>query len=179
MAINLLPPKFKQEKKVKKIAKVVSIFLTTVFIILLIVTISLWIANHETKENIVKFDNKIAEQKNILLRYKETEENINAINLKLGKIETVDSNRILWSNLITELSKLTPSQVQIKTLTLDQQNKKVGLTGYAETRNDIARFKEKMSGSKYFKNVTFSSSTRDEEQSNFSFSISSEIGEIK
>ncbi|MFA4995948.1 MAG: PilN domain-containing protein [Patescibacteria group bacterium] len=179
MAINLLPPKFKQEKKVKKIAKVISIFLATVFIILLIVTTSLWVANYETKKDIDKFSSKISEQNNVLLRYKETDEGIKAVNSKLSKIESVGSNRILWSNIITELSKLTPSQVQIKTMTLDQQNKKIGLTGYAETRNDIARFKEKMSSSKYFKNVTFSSSTRDEEQSNFSFSISSEIGEIK
>jgi len=179
MVINLLPPKFKQEKKVKKITKMISIFLTTVFIILLIVTASLWFANYETKKDIGTLNNKIAEQNNILLHYKKVDESIKAVNLKLSKIESVDSSRMIWSNIIIELSRSTPSQVQMKTLTLDQQNKKITLTGYAETRNDIARFKEKMSGSKYFNNVTFSSSTRNEEENNYSFSISSKIGEIK
>ncbi|MCL5410682.1 MAG: PilN domain-containing protein [Patescibacteria group bacterium] len=179
MAINLLPPKFKQEKKIKKTAQTISIFLTTVFIIILILTGSILAADYSTKKDLDKVNAKIEEENKILLRYKATEDSIKAVNSKLGKIESVNTNRILWSNLIVELSKLTPSQIQIKTMVLDKENNKVSLTGFAETRSDIARFKEKMSSSKYFKNVTFSSSVHNEQQGNFSFSISSEIGEIK
>ncbi len=179
MVINLLPPKFKQEKKIRKSVKTVSIFLLTIFIILLILTGGILAASYFTKEDLKKIDARIAEQEKILFRYKETEDEIKTVNTKLSKIESVNNNRVFWSILLIELSKLTPSQVQIKTLTMDQKNKKTTLTGFAETRNDIARFKEKMSSSKYFKNVTFSSSVHNEEQRNFSFNISAEIGEIK
>lgn len=179
MVINLLPPKFKQERKIRKLVKTVSVFLLTIFIILLILTGGILAANYFAKEDLKKIDAKIAEQEKILFRYKETEDEIKTVNTKLGKIESANNNRVFWSILLIELSKLTPSQVQIKTLAMDQKNKKATLTGFAETRNDIARFKEKMSSSKYYKNVTFSSSVHNEEQGNFSFNISAEIGEIK
>jgi len=179
MVINLLPPKFKQEKKIKKSVKTISIFLTTILIILLILTGGILAADYFSKKDLDKVADKIAEQDKLLLRYKDTENNIKTVNSKLSKVESANRSRILWSNLLIELSKLTPAQVQIKTLTLDQRTKKVTLTGYAETRSDIARFKEKMSSSKYFKNVTFSSSVHNEQQGNFSFNISSEIGETK
>jgi Tfp pilus assembly protein PilN len=179
MVINLIPPKIKQGKKIKKIGQTISIFLTTTFIILLILTGSIFAADFSTKQDVSKINEKIADQEKLLFRYKDVDDGIKAVNSKLGKIESANSNRILWSSLIIELSKLTPSQIQIKTLTIDQQTNKISLTGYAETRSDIARFKEKMSSSKFFKNVTFSSSVHDATQANFSFNISSEIGDTK
>jgi len=175
MTINLLPPELKQEKKTKKITGMIVLFLTGVLLILLIVIGGIVTSSLFTKRDTAKIEEKIADQNRLLLRYKETEDNTKSVNDKLAKIDSATGTRILWSNILVELSKNTPSNVQIKTLTLNQEGNKINMSGYAETRSDIAKFKEKLESSKYFQNVTFSSSVRNEEQANFSYNISCEL----
>lgn len=177
MVINLLPPKIKQEKKTKKMVNMIVLFLTVVFLILVILVGGVLAANFYTKNDLKKTEAKIADQNSLILRYKDIEDNINNINLKLAKISAASTQKILWSNVLIEISNDTPSMVQIKSVTLNQTGNKIDLSGYAETRSDIAKFKEKLENSKFFKNVTFSSSVHDQEQANFSFNISCELKE--
>lgn len=156
-----------------------TLFLTAIFFIILIVTGGIVTASLYAQKDIGKVNDKIADQNKLLLRYKEPEDKIKNINSKLSQIESAKASKIIWSDILVELSKDTPSQVQIKTLSLNQTNNKVDLTGYAETRSDIAQFKEKLESSKYFKNVTFSSSIHNEQQANFSYNISCELKEAK
>lgn len=179
MAINLLPPKFKKEKELARTTKTISAFLFAILLIVLILTGGILAALVSTKSDLNKTVEKIADLNTTLAKYKEIDDNIQNVNSKINKINGSNSKKIIWSNLITELAKCTPEKVEIKTLTLNQTNNKIDMTGYAETRSDIAKFKEKMSSSKYFKNVTFTTSTRDETKQNYSFSLSSELGDIK
>lgn len=179
MAINLLPPKIKQEKKIKKIISLVSLFLIGIFIILLITIGGIFAADAYSKNDIGKIDQKIADQNSLLLRYKDTENTIKNINAKLQSIAAADPERTLWSNVLIEISNDTPTMIQIRTLTLNKTGNKIDISGYAETRSDIAKFKEKLENSKYFQNATFTSSVHNEEQGNFSYNISCELKDVK
>lgn len=179
MAINLLPPKFKREKRIQKTAKIIFVFLTVICFVILILTGGLFAADYFTQKDIQKSKSKIAEQKRIFKRYEEIENNVNDFNSKLTKIQSIESQKISWSSILLNLSSSTPTNVQIKTFSAADNNKRITITGYAETRNDIAVFKEKLEKSEYFKNVTFSSSVHNEENKNFSFNISCELEKIK
>lgn len=179
MTINLLPPELKLEKRIRKISGMAVLFLTGILLIILIIISGVLTSIYFFNKDMVKINEKVADQNRLLLRYKDAESNTKTVNDKISKIESTSKARVLWSNILVELSQDTPSKVQIKSLTLDQAENKVTMSGFAETRSDIAKFKEKLESSKYFQNVTFSSSVHNEEQANFSFNIGSELKGVK
>lgn len=175
MTVNLLPPKIKQDKAKEHLARITGTVMFLILAIIIVSTGGIYSANFFAQKDLKSMKNKVSEQNQLLLRYKKTEDGINTINQKLKKIDSVNSQKIFWSDLLNELAKSTPIQIQIKTLSMSQDNKKLNLTGFAETRNDIAKFKEKLEKSQYFTNVTFTSSVHNETQSNYSFNISCDI----
>ena len=179
MAINLIPPQLKKEKRLGKNLNLVFIGLSVVFLMLIITTGTIYSADFLVKKDLKDIENKVNEQIFTLSKYKDIEENVEIVNSKLEKIDSKYNDRILWSNILTELTNTTPENLQIKTLSVSSDNGNIALTGYAETRRDIAKLKEKMESSKYFKNVTFTTSVHKSDTNNFSYNLSSELEEIK
>lgn len=179
MTINLLPPAIKQEKEYRKILSFVSYFLSCLFIILILFTAVVYLADMSIVTDINKNAKEIVRQEDTLKGLEDTSKKVDIINSKLDKISSIDSNKVIWSNVIKDLANDTPQNVQITTLSLDKETNKIQLTGSAATRRDIASFKEKLEASKYFKNVTFSTSSHSVESDTFTFSLSSELESIK
>ncbi|MCX6813640.1 MAG: PilN domain-containing protein [Candidatus Azambacteria bacterium] len=175
MTINLIPPELKKEKSSRKIGHFASSISITIIIVLAIIFATMYGQNYFLAQNIKKIDQKIADQDITLKKYADLEQKINESNQKLEQLKKINNDKIAWSVIIKDLSGRTPSKVSIKTVTAGSDNYKISLTGSAETRRDIAKFKEKMEESKYFKNVTFSSSSLNEESNDYSFSISTEL----
>lgn len=116
MTINLLPPKLKKEKELKRFFNLAVISLFLVFIILLLFTGVIYSAGLSTKNQISKNDAEILEQTVILKKLSDTEQKVGVINSKLDKIGQIDSARVIWSNVIKDMANDTPQKVQIKTL---------------------------------------------------------------
>lgn len=179
MTINLLPPSIKQEKEYRKILNYIFYFLSCTLIILIFFVAIIYIADMSILVDIDKNKKETTSQDETLKGLAETSDKVDIINSKLDKISQIDSSKVIWSNVIKDLANDTPKNVQITTLSLEKDTNKVQMTGSAATRRDIASFKEKLEASKYFKNVTFSTSSHSVESDTFSFNLFSELENIK
>lgn len=177
MTINLIPPELKREKDFRKTAGIFYLFINIILVVLIIVTATCVTANYYYKKDLSEIKNQINEQKVTLSKFSDLKSEVSTVNLKLDIINNIDSTRIIWSNIIAELGRCTPIEVQIKTLT--SKDSKISITGNAATRRDIAKFKEKLESSKNFKNVIFTSSSLNQESNDYGFDLNCELEEIK
>jgi Tfp pilus assembly protein PilN len=175
MTINLIPPKFKRGKEFKKTVSSVIGFLILIFIILTVVTGIIYAADLKSKNDLKQVQARISNQGSELIKLSDIEKKVGVINSKFTKIENSDSKRVVWSTIVEDIASRTPDKIQIKSLSLSSDSGKISISGVAATRSDIANFKEKMDGSKYFKNVTFFSSTEDSTAQDFSFDLSCDL----
>ena len=177
MTINLIPPKLKKEKEFRKTSGIFVVFLNIILIVLLIVTGTCFAANYYYKKDLNNIKDQINEQQLVLAKYKDLKVEVATVNSKLDIINNIDTTRVLWSNIVAELGRCTPTEVQINTFT--SKDNKITLTGSAATRRDIAKFKEKLESSKNFQNVVFTSSSLNETTNDYGFDLSCELEEIK
>lgn len=174
MAINLVPPKIKNQKKLEIIFNQIyfGLFIMLIMVALLgfaLYTYDTYLVSDlkHSEDNISNIDAKIKS-------LKDTENLIKDVNSRLGKVNSAKEARTIWSNILTSISNSTPKNVQVRNLSLNDVSSSVNLQGTAETRTDIALYKEKLE-SVDFKNVTFSTSTYNELQNNYNFSLSFEL----
>lgn len=179
MTINLLPPKLKKEREGKRLLRILNIFFSFSFLILFIFTVIIYTANISAIGQISKDKIDIANQNATLKTLSTTEQKVVTINSKLDRIGQIDGSRAIWSNVIKDLANDTPTKVQIKALALNKETNKIDLSGSASTRRDIAAFKDKLEESKYFKNVTFYTSSHTVESDSYSFNLSAELENSK
>lgn len=179
MTINLIPPQLKKEKQIKRVANLCLFALEMILVVLIFVSIAIFLANYFCKKDISSVRARILDQEITIAKYKDLEDKTSETNQKLDKIDKAMKEKTIWSNIITDLANDTPQRLQIKTLSASKDTNKITLTGIAETRREIASFKEKLEKSNYFKNVTFYSSVYNNEGSNFSFNLSCELENYK
>ncbi len=175
MSVNILPPQIKQEKETgKKIRRsIFYVFLLT--ILLLVIGGGLYLYNLELGLKIQNLNSRQDQLAKDAKQYEQVATQIATINKKLTKIDDINKNRIIWSLILSNMARSTPTQVKLSTLSLDKSTKKVTMTGEAESRMEIARFKEKLESSDYFKNVIFSSSSHNQQEDNFTFNLTAEL----
>lgn len=179
MTINLLPNELKQGKVLGKRIGHFNLYLILAIFLVLLLWLMADFYNAYLIEKMTAFDSESESIQGELRRYAEVENKIKNINTKLDKIDKADQTRVLWSNVLTELAKSAPALVSISSLSLESAKNSISLNGEAETRREIAKFKEKLESSSYFENVVFSTSTQNESRNNFSFSLSAVLEKIK
>jgi len=175
MTINLIPPQLKADKATRKINHYVSLILMMILLIVLAITAVIYLQNYTLKSDARDLETKINERKGSLVKYTDLQKKIDSANAKLALLKDINTDKYLWSVIIKDLGASTPTVVSIKSLTIGGDTKAISLTGTAETRRDIAKFKEKMEQSKYFQNVVFPSSSLNGEASDYSFSLTAEL----
>ena len=175
MTVNLIPPKFKKEKEFNKTISFVFSFLAIIFLILVVVTCLIYVADLKSKNDLKAVQSRINDQGSSLVKLSDIEKKVGIINSKFTKIENASNKRVVWSIILEDIANRTPYKMQIKSLTLNSDTGEIAISGVAATRSDIANFKEKMDGSKYFKNVTFVTSTENTVDQDFSFDLSCEL----
>jgi Tfp pilus assembly protein PilN len=180
MTINLIPPKLKKERQLETYVKAGTSYLGLVLFILLLVSATIFISNQLTEYDIASTKTKIEATNEQIAKYKEVETSLNKINSKMEKISSQEENNVIWSKVAQELGNSTPIEVQVLSLTLKSDNRSINVSGMAKTRRDIAKMKEKMEDSGFFKNITFSSnSVYNSTQDLFSFTLNGELETIK
>jgi Tfp pilus assembly protein PilN len=175
MTINLIPPQLKADKKIRKTNHYISLILISFLLILLAVSTIAYFQNYSLKNDLNDVKVKVNEREGSLIKYMDLQKKIDSANSKLALLKDINSNKYDWSVIIKDLAASTPTVVSIKSLAIGSDNKNVTLTGIAETRRDIAKFKEKLEQSKYFKNVVFSSSSLNGEANDYNFSLTAEL----
>jgi len=175
MTINLIPPKFKKERAIKRTFGIVIFGFVALGLMVIAVTAIFLLSNVFAQNDIKNINMKIQDQQATILKYKELEDDINSTNGKLKKLDSLSSKKIFWSMVLTDLANSTPEKIQITNFSISQITAKGTLNGIAETRRDIAKFKEKLEASNYFKNVGFSASSYQEATNDYTYTMSLEI----
>lgn len=179
MTINLIPPQLKKEKQTRKISGLILTILSMITVVLLIVCAFLFISNYWYGKDIKDIESKTEEQNDRIKKYADIEQKVTKANSKIEQLKKITQDKISWSLILQNLSSCTPTEVQIKTANASGIDYKIVLTGNAATRRDIARFKEKLEESIYFKNVVFSTSSLDTESNTYNFSLSAELESVQ
>lgn len=173
--INLIPPQIKSAENNKKIFSLVF----SAFFVLILVTVitygALFTINYLTKNETAETNERLAEESAKLKNLEQVEKDVNEINAKLQKISSLQKDRILWSQVLTDINHDTPEQLVIDSFTATTKDKKVTINGSGETRRDIVKLQEKLNTSNFFTNITFNTSNFAESEGMYTFTMSGEL----
>ena len=173
--LNLIPPQIKSAENNKKIF---SLIFSAFFILILIAVIAygaLFTINYLTKNEIAEANERLAEENAKLKNLEQVEKDVNEINAKLQKIASLQKDRVLWSQVLTDLNHDTPEQLVMDSFTVTTKDNKVTISGSAETRRDIAKLQEKLNSSNFFTNIAFNTSSFAESEGMYTFTMNGEL----
>ncbi len=158
--INLLPP----ELKLKKIQAKRNASLMSVCLVIIIITVVLGIIARSAKATIETHlgstQSDINQNNNTQEGNKNLEDMALLINDRAQETTQVNKTRAIWSEVLQELSNDSPSDVQFESITADiTKSPNFTLTGNTSSQIEIIKFKDKLSASSFFKNVTFTNSS--------------------
>lgn len=173
--LNLIPPQIKSAENNKKIF---SLVFSAFFVLILISIISygaLFAINYLTKNETAETNERLAEENAKLKNLEQVEKDVNEINAKLQKIASLQKDRTLWSQVLTDINHGTPEQLVMDSFAVTSKDKKVTINGSAETRRDIVKLQEKLNTSNFFTNIAFNTSSFTESEGMYTFTMNGEL----
>lgn len=173
--INLLPEKIKREQKLNQISRMVN---SGIFALLLMVGLAysaVFLVNYFISSQMDK-NNQLLDQTRVSIsKLKPIEDDVNNINAKISKLDTLKSKRFEWSALLNDFNNSIPKSVQINSLQMDTESQKFSLTAAADSRSDIVKLQAKLQEISYLKDLSFASSTFDDKNDYYTFTMSGKI----
>jgi len=150
--INLLPVKHSRRQEAARVELFVTALGAGVLIILLalvhVTTVARANAAEEENRNLTR---EIERKKEILAEVEQAEQFKADLQTKLDVIRALKANKTGPVHLLDQLAMATPEKLQL--LSLDEQNKKLELTGIAVSNEVISQFLSNLEQSDYFDDV--------------------------
>lgn len=174
LKLNLLPPSEKKKIKLSKLARLIisfelrvcfliivfSLLMVSVFLFLYILTGAQANLVEQTKSN-----QKVQE-------LFEMEEKIKNANISINQIRQKQDEMIVWTPVLEHLSEITPNGIYLKTFSFVEANGEISLSGHADKREDLLKYKGLLKESDYFESVESPlSNIIKKEDISFSFTI--------
>lgn len=175
MSINLIPQQLKEDKDNRAIAGQVVFASSALLIMALILAGAFYAYNLYLTQYSEKLSEQLSSSNLNGQLYKDLEKKITGVNAKLSLIDNVLQTKFNWSEILTEIAASTPKNVQVRSLSLGQEEGKASITGTAAERRDIALLKEKLDSLPALQNVTFTTSSYNAAANNYNFSIKFEV----
>ncbi|MEK9155889.1 MAG: PilN domain-containing protein [Patescibacteria group bacterium] len=179
MAINLIPPELKRQNKTKRI---VGSFCGGVVVLAFLIglgALSLYGFNNTKKAQVKRIEEETSETEKRIIALSDVEKAINDLNAKLDKVDAVNKKKVYWSTIMAQLAYSTPKQLVIESVSFTGEQQAVSITGKAESRQEIAKFKDKLENSDYFKSVRFTTSSYSEQGGNYTFSLTAQLEKVQ
>lgn len=151
ITLNLVSLEQKKEIKLKHIYG----FVKNINLALIIITIIIAIIFLIAKLILLQKFNEIVSQTAQVIRSSQVNNNVRKINGKLNYIAKIQNDFIPWSDLIKDLTEITPSDVKFYSVRLDANEQKIKIKGRAVLRESLLTFKDKMAASPYYKDMEF------------------------
>ena len=150
--INLLPVKHSRRQEAARIELLVTALGAAVLIVMLalvhVTTVARANAAEEENRNLTR---EIERKKEILAEVEQAEQFKADLQTKLDVIKALKANKTGPVHLLDQLAMATPEKLQL--LGLDEQNKKLELTGIAVSNEVISQFLSNLEQSEYFDDV--------------------------
>jgi Tfp pilus assembly protein PilN len=100
------------------------------------------------------------------------ENSVVQLNNQIKGVQTLQANNYRWSEVLMELTLITPDEVHLSTVTLTRANDKIEVAGVADTRDAAIQFWANVKKSKYFRNINFPFTNLEREtNSNFTYTF--------
>ncbi|MFH1749587.1 MAG: PilN domain-containing protein [bacterium] len=170
LQINLIPPKFQEKIRNKRVRG--ALIEASIFSIIIIIIIIVGILLLNGSFNLMKsnIENEIKTQKEKTAEYSNLEKQITNYQENSELYDEALKNQYDWSKVIIHISEITPANLQITQLNIkdstdkeSKDTKTVDFTGKASSRREIAKFVKKLEDSKIFDEIDLSSSSLDDE----------------
>jgi Tfp pilus assembly protein PilN len=171
LKINIKPTHLKKPKKES------SAFLITICIILIafigIVSGILYILNIQLNAKISDVKKQNLDLKTENSSMFELDRKIRKFDKRLNEIETLEKQRISYSDLLKAIATKTPADVQITNLSLNQEkDKEQTISGVASSNRSAMLFRSELEKINYFNNVDLEATTlRDDNTVEFKFNV--------
>lgn len=135
--INLLPP---DKKAIIKRDLIFTMLISTLefFVILAILISSVLIAGKQVLEN--NFETAIGQNALITKNFGLINREIRLYNNQFADADKLLGQSIDWSHFLLDISRLMGPNITLQNLTLNPENKKMTLSGFAVHRNDLLDF---------------------------------------
>ncbi len=155
VGLNLIPPERKREINKLHFNKLVIWWEIEVFLILLFFLGLLFHIFYLSNQNSV-FSSQQLEASRQEYSYRDLEdykEKIKMANSQVSNLEKIQKSQLYWSKLLDKLNGLVSEGIKIESLiTKDYQ---VSLVGTARNRDELAAFKDKLTGESCFTDINF------------------------
>lgn len=155
--INLLPKNERREVELQVVTRQVIRFLVWTASTVLIFSLLAFGTMLYLKGEMLSVDKQIAQNKKELSSAgtQQLQEKVLTVNKQLKLIGSLKDQHYYWTNALTEISRLLPTDAQINSLYADRKTGEIKLTGTAEKRESVIEFWANVKKSKHFKNINF------------------------
>jgi len=175
--LNLLPPWKKEEIKWEKINRILTVNEVIVAIELAVFIAAFLLAQIYLSGELSHIDQLVVrkQQEAEIKEVEELKNEVKIFNEQLNLVGELHSQRISWTEILNELSLITPETVQITSLNIkrnlsnssgkkklegtninsegDEKKCHFNLSGYAKTRDNLLKFEDNLKNSGYFTNL--------------------------
>jgi len=180
--INLLPPEIKQERARAKLNTVIITICLYVFLLFLVGSIVLESANRYFSFRLGQKQSEIRNIESEIAKLKDVDDAAKNLNSTLSLIDSIESSRIVWSNILREMAIDSPGKLKLTSVSIDvSKSPNFNITGEADSPREAAKFREKLEDSSNFANTNFISTTRADNQGRiyYIFSIAMDLEKKK
>lgn len=176
IGLDLLPKQIKDERKISKLFHRASIISIAVFLILLIISFSIYFYASQLSKASDNLDKEINKELTKMNSFDFIEKISQDIFIRYSKAQELLEERPSYSKLLESITHITPPQVRIDTLTSDSETK-ITVTGEASGYIDLAKFLEAVADQKadiegIFTSVILNSVSLDKQTGVAKFSLS-------
>lgn len=174
MLVNLTSPAMKNELKLKMIFVLIRAFIITLISLLIIMGLSIFIGTKllNKKANDLVLE---AERTKLLTQSQgqtSITDRIKGVNLQIMALQALQKRFVAWSPIISGFAALTPKNIKINSIAIDQKNATLAFSGKAATRDAYINYEKILQQSDLVTNVIFPLQTK---KTDLSFSISVNI----
>ena len=162
--INLLPPEIKLKiKKGKQSANIFAVCLVAIVLIFVLGIVLSSLKSAILQPELDSTKSQIEKANSDLGNFDKLEAQALLINDRAKIAKTVEEKRAVWSQALQDLINSVPQDVQFVSLAIDlDKSPNFVLQGNTTSEREVILFKDKLENSKFFKDVSFKSSSKTE-----------------
>lgn len=142
--INLLPIKEKRELKLyvlKHNIVTVGAFLIGIVLFFILFFATVWLILYHSQNRIQTTNDLFAQAQALEKQVNNLNKELSGfINQRLEYINQLQKEQIVWSIILAKIAQMTPNSIRFDLVEIN--NDKIQISGYAETRDDVANFQK-------------------------------------
>ena len=152
LTLNLVSRELKKEIKLKRIYSLTKKLYYLLTILIIITAISLMAAKIILQN---EFNKVVSETTLVTKNSQSYAPKVREINTKINNAFQVQSDYINWSYLLTEITKIIPSDITLSYIKVEKNPPIIQIRGVADSRDGLLQFKEALEKSSYFTAISF------------------------